>query len=276
MEQLAAALEKGGIPKESLAQAFKVGRAWVHRLTVPGTEAIPTWKRLRKLVESAGHWPVLLGTDEDLELLEENFEDMEGKTPAKIVQQAEKVDPAALFDDWQETAVENCHAAAKDFEDDDKVREKYERMAVQEAPFQGLPRGDWPDDAEPSDDFLIPYDVLTKKPLESVYVGLVPTVTCWEVPAFLKFGSWNACPHPEHHVAIMRYWHGQYGAEVVGITHDIVEMLVARPPRSRKRALELAREQYLYCEDIVDQGTRTLDNLAATLLYGESWYFWWD
>ena len=276
MAQLADILIKSGIDTSSLTAAFKVGRDWVHRLTVHGSEAVPTWKQLRKLVSHTSHWPVLLGTDFDLEILAETLEDQKDQSAAKIMQRAEKVDPTALFDDWQKTAMENCREAAVEFGSGGKLDEKFERQPAQEAPFQALPRGDWPEYAEPSDEFSIPYDVLTRKPQKSVHIGLVPTVTGWEAPAFLKFGSWNACPHPEHHVAVMKYWHSQYGTEVVGITHDIVEMLVARPPRSRKKALELAREQYLYCEDIVDQGTETIDNLAATLLNGKTWYFWWD
>jgi hypothetical protein len=74
----------------------------------------------------------------------------------------------------------------------------------------------------------------------------------------------------------MKYWQERYGAEVVGVTHDVVEMLISRPPRTRAQALELAREQCLYCSDIVLQGTNTLDVLAASLLDGTTWFFWWD
>ncbi|WP_414650247.1 DUF4253 domain-containing protein, partial [Duganella sp.] len=34
--------------------------------------------------------------------------------------------------------------------------------------------------------------------------------------------------------------------------------------------------QYLYCADIVDQGTESIEALAATLLNARVWYFWWD
>ena len=60
------------------------------------------------------------------------------------------------------------------------------------------------------------------------------------------------------------------------MTRDVIEMQVARPPLDRAEALHLAVEQYGYCRDIVDQGVRTLDHLAALLLGGTVWYFWWD
>jgi hypothetical protein len=51
---------------------------------------------------------------------------------------------------------------------------------------------------------------------------------------------------------------------------------VARRPATREAALELAREQYLYCNDIVDQGTGSLSGLAASLTTDDWWFFWWD
>jgi hypothetical protein len=40
--------------------------------------------------------------------------------------------------------------------------------------------------------------------------------------------------------------------------------------------LRLAREHYLYCNDVVDQGTNDLSTLAALLAASDWWYFWWD
>src|SRR5262249_26076759 len=202
-----------------------------------------------KLVPKTGHWPLLLGTDEDLKWLAFYLERAKGKTPAQVMRKAEKVDTVAELARWQRNVEQNCRAAAKEWEESGApdVQQKYEEMLAQKAPFQGLPRGDWPEDVEPSMEFSIPFDILTKDPLPAVHVGLVPTTQGWTTPAFLMFGDWNNCPRPHDHLAVLRHWEEQYGAEVVGITHDIVEMLVARPPRSRKKALELAREQYLYC-----------------------------
>ena len=63
---------------------------------------------------------------------------------------------------------------------------------------------------------------------------------------------------------------------MVGLTHDVLEMRVARPPADREGALDLARQHYLYCPDLVDQGTPTLDGLGAALLGSPVWSFWWD
>src|SRR5439155_9001674 len=85
-------------------------------------------------------------------------------------------------------------------------------------------------------------------------LALAPSKTSWQVPAFLRFGNWNACPSPKEHVSIMKRWKELYGAELVGISHDTVEMQVARPPMDRASAMKLAEEQFAYCEDLVYQG----------------------
>jgi len=60
------------------------------------------------------------------------------------------------------------------------------------------------------------------------------------------------------------------------MARDRVETRVSRPANNRQRAVNVAREQYAYCSDIVDQGMETLDVLAASLLNGTAWLFWWD
>lgn len=137
-------------------------------------------------------------------------------------------------------------------------------------------RGPWPADPTPTDSFTIPYDMHTWDPLPTVHVALVPPREGWQVPAFLRYGGWNACPTLEEHVCMMKRWAEVYGAEPLGMARDRVEMTIRRPPRDRARALDAALEQYAYCNDIVDQGTKTLDALAANLVEGSAWYFWWD
>jgi hypothetical protein len=78
------------------------------------------------------------------------------------------------------------------------------------------------------------------------------------------------------HLAFFRHWHDRYGARVITVTNDIIEFAVTRPPSTPAAANELAREQFVYCPDIVHQGVNTVGNLRASLLNSPNWYFWWD
>ena len=50
---------------------------------------------------------------------------------------------------------------------------------------------------------------------DRVVIGLVPTTLPWEALAHLRLGGWNECPTPAEHVAILKWWHERYGAELV-------------------------------------------------------------
>jgi hypothetical protein len=139
---------------------------------------------------------------------------------------------------------------------------------------QPPPLGEWP--AQP--DYVPGLSVTMDRgrTLEKVNVGLIPTDDWSTIPAHLRWGGWNACPHPEYHVAALRSWRDRFGAELVGLSRDRMDLRVAWPPQSRAHALDLAREHYVYCSDIVDQDVGTLNALAALLLGNEWWSFWWD
>jgi hypothetical protein len=119
-------------------------------------------------------------------------------------------------------------------------------------------------------------DTLSRKVHPLVWVAKIPTAHTFEVPAYLKWGGWNACPVPQEHVAIWRYWHEKFGAEILCVTGDVIEATVARPPLEKEECYALAHEQFSYCEDILTQGVGSIDALAATVLGGKSWFFWWD
>jgi len=112
--------------------------------------------------------------------------------------------------------------------------------------------------------------------LPKVHIAIFPTDDWTTIPAYLRFGGWNACPAAEYHVAAMRTWRDRYGVELVGVASDTLNLTVQRRPESRDEALALAREQYVYCNDIIDQGVETYSALAATLMASDWWYFWWD
>jgi len=118
-------------------------------------------------------------------------------------------------------------------------------------------------------------DILSGKPIDEVFIALLKLTASWEAFAYLHWNT-SQVPDPAVHCAMHRYWGEKYGAEVVSVTGSTVQCEVARPPRDRAASLELAREQFVYCTDIVAQGTQTIAALAAGLLNSKYWYFWWD
>jgi hypothetical protein len=108
-------------------------------------------------------------------------------------------------------------------------------------------------------------------------VAQIPAGAGEEALAVLGWGGWNACPEPAQHVAILRYWRDRYGAVLQAMSHDTLELVVSHPPRDFDEAVPLARDQYAYASDIVDQGEHpTIGCLASALVGSHRWYFWWD
>lgn len=251
-------LDEAGIDTSSLTVSritfWECPAGRISTLAVPGAEAIAAWRTLRALVPQTGHWPVLIGDALDLEYYQEGAEGVNPKTISEALQQARDLSATALLRRWQD---------------------EREAGGDPELPEDTRP-GDWPEGDHSVHGFSIPIDYKADAPKPEIVIALVPTSLSWEVPALLYFGGWNSCPLPEEHVCLMKHWHEAYGAEVVGITHDVVEMQVARPPVTPEAAMALAREQCVYCEDIVEQGVGMVENLAATLLNGTVWFFWWD
>jgi hypothetical protein len=136
--------------------------------------------------------------------------------------------------------------------------------------------GEWPQHVSPAPGLTLAYDLQTGQALEKVYLALIPSDEWATIPAHLLWGGWNACPHPEYHIAAFRSWRRRFDIELIGIGRDTLNLKVGRRPATRDAAIELAREQYIYCDDIVDQGVGSLEALAASLMEAGWWFFWWD
>ncbi len=215
---------------------------------VASDEALRTWERLRALTESTGYYPLIV-RDEHGMLTDLTDEDLTG-TPEECIKLAQTFDVEGWFE-----------ARRKEISEND--------------PEAQIPRG--PAQAvSPNRSFVVPYDTISGKPVNGVYILLVPTRNGCEVPALLMLGGWNECPGPVVHVALLRSWRDRYGAEPVTFGGDVLELRVTRRPETQQEALRLAEEQYLYCNDIVEQGVANIDALAATLLASDIWFFWWD
>jgi len=262
------------------------------RIETTGAQALATWERLKA---SKRGWPVVIGGDEDLYQIGEQLTVMADQGDAAgILDRASKLvhprDLQILRD--KDSAEGEALTRATLNGPDDKLPEIHEigangnghrltpaevrKQLEEEIARKGPPIGEWPDTPLPAGPGLtIAFD-LKGKPLDKVHILLIPTDESAAVPAYLRWGGWNACPAPEYQVAALRSWHERYGAELIGISRDVINLRVARRPATRDAALALAREQYLYCEDIVDQGVEALAPLAAMLMQEDWWFFWWD
>jgi hypothetical protein len=279
MKALKLLLESEGIDTSSLRVLFEQDGAVTFALTETCGHAVDLWERLRALVPKTKRWPLLVGRPGEEELPTDEDQDC---TTADILEAAEQIDARALLNGWHEQGVANTREEAVKLESEGSHEdaEHFRSLLQGEPEYQGIPRGKWPRNPDPTIAIAIGrptsygygYDEDTKP----VTLALLPTAHGWEAPAVMKFGGWNANPPPPEHVALLRYWRECFGADLVVMTNDVIEMMVAEPPRTRKEAMHLARDQYHYCEDIVEQGTYTLEALAGGLLRGEAWYFWWD
>jgi hypothetical protein len=255
-----------------------------------GEQALATWQ----LLKSAGRGaPVVLGGDEELPQVAEavdprwpgwrpvaailaaadglthpegllRFQAEENARPTAYLKRLAEEEPDAPMPTTFVMGPDGLRALS---------REETHAMMMQDP--ENPPVGEWPSEVDSSPGLSVAFD-LSGKPLRKVYIALIPTDDPTTIPAHLNWGGWNACPHPDYHVAALRSWRDRFGAELVGLSHDCMNVKVARRPATREAALELARQQYAYCNDIVDQGVGTLSGLAACLAADDWWFFWWD
>jgi hypothetical protein len=118
---------------------------------------------------------------------------------------------------------------------------------------------------------FLAYDYMKNTFKTVVTLAMIPAPSSADLPAHLKFGGWNASPQPDEMVAMLRKWKRDYGAELVAISADAMEIRVARKPATREEAMVLAREHKAFCET---EGT--IAETAAELMQLNWWHFWWD
>ncbi len=262
------------------------------RVETTGRDALKTWERL---AASGEGWPIIVGGDDDFARVAELWTIFSETRPEDILTRASKIKhpdalQALVADQRKDDAEATREMLAKgddealpwmiDVGPDGKSRrlspaEVRARMAA-EAEGGDPDVGEWPADADVFKVRLTVAEDGEGKPLDRVHILILPTKEAAAAPAYLRWGDWNACPAPEYHVAALRDWHKRYGAVPVGMSGDVINVRVTRRPASRDEAMSLAREHFLYCEDIVLQGTDTFAPLAAGLMHSDWWFFWWD
>jgi hypothetical protein len=221
-----------------------------------GDEALATWRDLK----SAGHGaPVVLSGDDWIRSLGNLLPPVGSSGPTISIP----------------PSVEQTLEAATNIRfPDDLMKRKMAYLAGRKP--TDLPLGEWPTSPHPPLELSFTRTAIPSRPLPKVAIALVPTDDWTTIPAYLHWGGWNDCPTAEYHVAAMRAWRDRYGAELVGMNFDTINLRVAVKPETRTEALALARDQYLYFPDLIDQGVKTYSALAADLMANDWWHFWWD
>ena len=127
------------------------------------------------------------------------------------------------------------------------------------------------------DSFSSPFDYDTGKSGE-LLLARIPASEPWHIAAWLPMGGWNECPAPEDMLAMAKRWYEKYRAVICCVTSDEMEFRVSTPPTGMEEAYALAKEQYYFCQDRVEQyaDEYNLRTLADTLTKSPLWYFWWD
>lgn len=222
----------------------------IQTVKLAGQDALQALNQHRADYPTTGWYPFLIGDSEELEHIEA-VADLNKQELTEIVRGSFDVDTAAWSSKRRAEAEEFGFSA--------------DHLTSQ-----------WPGEERQKGSITLHTDILTGKLKPEVFLGLAQIEQPWQLPAALKYGGWNDCPEAEVHCAFHRQWQVQYRAEITGMSSDIIECAVARPPMDSEAAMALAWEQYWYCSDIVEQGCGSVSKLAAILINSPYWYFWWD
>ena len=108
-----------------------------------------------------------------------------------------------------------------------------------------------------------------------ITLALLPVAHGWQAPALLRLGGYDDHPTPWEHVALLRHWQGRWGATLVALSPQVVELLSVRRPQGWADAFELAQLHLDYCPALHQPGQATLRERASALRERALWSFAW-
>jgi hypothetical protein len=242
----------------------------IFRGEVPAGRVMQTWVNLVKASIETKYWPIIQGDPDDSH--EQNQRD-----PASILAAApagnirEILQPR--FQERIESLSEMIPTSAQ-ATDMDQLATMADAAGIYS--FSGRKPIDekWPpDSAAPT---RASFHTVKEQKKNPSALLLIRVEHSYDVPAYLEFGGWNDCPAPELQVAVLREWRNEYRAAPACITGDVLECAVINRPQTEAQAMKLAAEHWIFCEDIVGQGTQSIRKLAMEIWRSPKWFFWWD
>lgn len=72
----------------------------------------------------------------------------------------------------------------------------------------------------------------------------------------------------------LHQWYAQQPFEITGADEDWVEVRLSGI--NYAKAMSFANEVYAFCPDLTEQGTESVENLAAEMLETKRLFLWWD
>lgn len=163
----------------------------------------------------------------------------------------------------------------------DTILDAFSQMEARDGDRWDLNVDPWPEAVEPLNQILsVRQNQYSPYSLKELYIDLFPVEYSWALPLFDNFppanNYWGGAQ--AIHMAVLRKWRTEYGAELVVMSGATYELMVSRPPTTKEDATKLAVEHYLYCQDCVTQTglPATIKHRAASILNARCWYFWWD
>jgi hypothetical protein len=245
-----AALASCGLGSLTPFQILEEIEPGVLGFTVPTFRSFEAWYATREVTPYSGYWPVILCDPADIHLHTWVFAPEHRALTLRSVENVLRESDAMAYGDWM-------------------VR-RHQRLGDYMRPEDDRWHMPWPVGESSRRQFW-------RTRGENTLLGLFPTTEGWQCPAYWHWSIANAYLKTADHCCVMRRWEHEYGAELVMMFHQaVVQFRVTRPPRTRRAAMKLAVEHYLYCTDRVDQGAGTIERLAAQLLDAPVWYFWFD
>ncbi|MEV6974006.1 DUF4253 domain-containing protein [Kitasatospora sp. NPDC093806] len=221
------------------------------------------WERLHRAHPETGLWPLLLapldgGPDFRPWLSGELYPDQASDLSHH--------DPAVLLRDWWDSITPDPEEDDADLVD---ALAPYVRTWPGLAPAAAVPDGAADREARGLAGFL--------QPGRNVRLGLVRADSGAEA---LVACGWSGPVNHENDIAkiaaVLAGWERRFGARVVEVGFDTLQLSVAVPPATLAEALPVAAEHTALCSDLVFQGTGTLTAYAEQLVGSHLWHFWWD
>ncbi|MFI2611262.1 DUF4253 domain-containing protein [Kitasatospora sp. NPDC018619] len=245
------------------------GRApilWISDAPAP----VGLYRQLHRAHPQTGLWPLLLTpldrTDDDYRPW------LSGELTPSEASAPDLHDPAALLRTWWKQVDGDGDADGEPDEDAEVLDEAlapYGRTWPGTAPAVTVPDGAAGAEARELAEFL--------QSVKDARLGLVRADSGAQA---LAVCGWSGPLNHENDVAriaaVLADWERRFGAQVVEVGFDTLEVSVPVPPATLAEALPLAAEHTAFCPDLVFQGAGTLTGYAEQLVGAHQWSFWWD